>query len=88
MTRRRRWSDNLEAQRGGAETAARETAARLTQAEDKAAAIKSLILNNPDLALHYLSDLSMLIAQSSARQERIIRLMGEARQGLGKDPEA
>lgn len=82
MTRHRRWSERLEGQRGGAEAAAREAASQLDQAEAKIAAAKTVVLNNPDLAQGYLADAIALIAQAGRRQERIIRLMGEARHGL------
>lgn len=82
MTRRRRWSEHLEAQRVGAETAARDAASRLEQAEAKLGAARALLLNNPALAERYLAEAAALIGQAGGRQERIIRLMVEAARGL------
>lgn len=84
MTRKRRWSEHLEAQRGGAELAARDSARLIEQAEALAASARAVLLNNPALADRYLTELAALHGRVAARQERIMRLMLEARHGLNE----
>lgn len=85
MTRRKRWSEHLEAQRGGAETAAREAAERIARIERLGECARELILNNPALAREYLAEIVKLAAQVGSRQERIVRLMVEAANGLNSE---
>lgn len=85
MTRARRWSARLEAQRSGAELAARGSVDRLENATTLLARAATLLRTNPDLAERLIAQAAAEVSRSQAAQERIIRLMLEAAQGLGND---
>lgn len=85
MTKKRRWSANLEAQRSGAEQAARAGVDLLECATTKLARAVTVHRSNPDLSERLITEASALVSRAQAAQERIIRLMIEAERGLGDD---
>lgn len=84
MTRQRRWSARLEAQRNGAELSARSAADILEAATTRLARATTILRSNPDLAERLIAQASAEVSRAQAAQERIIRLMLEAAQGLGE----
>ena len=84
-TKRRRWSANLEAQRAGAEQAARTAVDLLEAATTRIARATTLIRTNPDLAERILAQAAADVSRAQASQERIVRLMIEASHGLNED---
>lgn len=74
----RRWSTRLEEFRAGADTAAQHAASDLSDATVRIARARSLIRNVPDLADKLLAEALAAVANASAGQERIRRLMLEA----------
>jgi hypothetical protein len=82
MTKRRRWSASLEAQRQGAEQNARAAADLLDAATTKIARATTVLRSNPDLAERLLAEASALVSRAQANSERVIRLMIEAAHGL------
>jgi len=77
----RRWSRRQEGQRAGAEHAAQDAALDLAEAQTCIAEARRLIRADPDLAQRLLAEASAAVARAAAEQERIQRLMLEARVG-------
>jgi hypothetical protein len=74
----RRWSTRLEEFRAGADTAAQYAAADLSDATVRITRARLLIRSSPDLADKLLAEALASVANASAGQERIRRLMLEA----------
>ena len=77
----RRWSRRQEEQRAGADQAAQYAAQDLAEAQARIIEARQLIRANPDLAIQLLAEASAAVARAAAEQERIQRLMLEARIG-------
>ena len=79
----RRWSRRQEGQRAGADQAAQDAAQDLAEAQTRIAEARRLIRADPDLASRLLAEAMAAVARAATEQERIQRLMLEAR--IGRD---
>lgn len=77
----RRWTQRLEGFRAGAHDAADEADTELDAAQKCIVEARKLIRSDPDLADRLVGDALTAISRAIARQERIKRLMVEARYG-------
>lgn len=80
-TQPRRWPDNADEARLAARQCAEEAGSMLNQANDLLDKARELVKPNPDLAIRMIADAQRLQAEAKALQERIWRLMVEARIG-------
>lgn len=80
-TQRRRWTAHTEEQRAGTDAAALRTISHHEAAQTLIAQARQL-LRDPVLAEQLLADASAAISRGTAEQERIRRLMLEARVGI------
>lgn len=77
----RRWSPRLEDLRAGADTAAEHAAVDLATARAKIAEARKLFRSDPEIADRLLAEALAAVSQAETEQERIRRLMLEARIG-------